>query len=122
MAHVAPTPAEFKARHTAFAALSDPVIQAILTEANRSVDTTWTEGDYKNAIMYLAAHILTTEGALDSTVIGKPGLISSESLGDASTSYAVAKSSRYEGELGSTIYGRRYLDLMRVNVGGPIVI
>src|SRR5688572_22186440 len=106
MAHVAPTPQEFVARYPVFSAVSALTIQAVITEANRQVGTNWTEGDYKPAIMALTAHMLTTEGHLDSNIIGKPGLITSESLGDASTSYATPGSSQSSSDYNGTPYGR----------------
>jgi hypothetical protein len=90
----------------------------------RNVDTTWFEGDYKPAIMYLAAHQMTIEGVLNPTIVGQSGNITSETLGDASTTYAqpVASKSVTATDYDQTSYGRSYLRLLGLNHIGFAVL
>lgn len=62
MAYTAPTPAELKVMYPAFAAVDDERMQLFIIRANRMVDTSWTEGDYADAIMLLACHYMTLAG------------------------------------------------------------
>lgn len=62
MAYIVPTAAELKARYPAFAGVSDDIVNSALTEAQRMVDETWTEGDYATAIMLYACHIMALDG------------------------------------------------------------
>ncbi len=128
--YVAPTPTELKARHTAFAAVADAIVLAAIVDANRHVDSSWLVSDYKSAIMLLAAHMMVTEGALNpdgaavQAVVSGP--IQSESLGDASVSYAASNvssgMSAEESELMSTVYGRRFAALRRANLGPAVMV
>lgn len=114
MPYVVPTPAQFKIRFPAFAAVADATVQALLTEAARNVDESWFEKDYQPAIMYLAAHYLKLEGVLGDDV-NVTGPITSERLGDASVTYANAQTGVMMTQYGTTLYGRRYYELLRVN-------
>lgn len=62
MAYVLPTPADLKLHFKAFAAVDDAVVQFNIDRAARSVDQTWTEGDYTTAIELLACHYLVLAG------------------------------------------------------------
>ena len=121
MAYDAPTVAEFKTRFPALVVgKSDPLIQMFLSEANRSVDNSWLEGDYKNAIMLLAAHNMTMEDAAAGSSGGGSGSIgvSSESFGGMSISYDKSDSSNDDAaksEWGATEYGRRFYRLLKLN-------
>jgi hypothetical protein len=121
MPYVAPTPAQFKARFPEFEAVADAVIAFALEEAGISVDDSWIERDYVIAIYYLTAHILASSGKLSGDAAGAAvqGPVTSESLGDASVSYAdkskVVGAEGLAAELASTTYGQRYLGLRRRN-------
>ena len=127
MAYVVPTEADFRARFPIFQdAEPEPIIRA-LAEATSEVDTTWREADYAPAILYLAAHLYSTDNSEEGGEVelgGVTGSIASESFSGMSISYAsrasgsLSNSDRY----GSTEYGRRYLALLRRNCGGPIVV
>ena len=75
MAYVDPTSATLKARFPAFASVDDAVVSQAITEAMRSVDQTWTEGDYTLAIMLRAAHILTLDDGCRLLGFGREGLL-----------------------------------------------
>ena len=64
MAYTLPTIADFRARFPRFTVevVADPLVQMALDRGARNVDTTWTEGDYAEAIMLYAAGWLTTQG------------------------------------------------------------
>lgn len=123
MAYDAPTAADITARFPVFADVDPAVINAMIEEAARFLDEAWNEDDYPIAYRYLVAHMLVMEGALQSS--GGPGVatgpIQSEKLGDASVTYAQpGASSGAFSEFMQTVYGRRYLEIMRRNL--PLVI
>lgn len=116
MPYVIPTAVEFKARFTTeFDALNDAYIDVMIAEAARNVDDGWTEDDYQPAIMYLTAHNISEEKSLGG-IYGSPGMVTSSKLGDAQDTYASNGSIDAIGIYGTTIYGRRFAQLQRVNV------
>lgn len=119
-----PTPTEFKVRHPRFNALSDSAVTLYITEAAASVAASWSEADYKPAIMYLAAHMMVMEGALSPTgvAMGVGNQIKKVKAGDVETEFSTdAKPAGISGKLwatyGATFYGQRYLDLAARNGG-----
>lgn len=122
MPYTTPTVDEFKARHPLFDDVADPYVEAVIEDASSFVDDSWFADDYKPAIMYLTAHMLLCEGALGGAV-DTAGLIVSDKLGDASTTYANAiDPTKSVSDYGSTAFGRRYLELLRVNQRGPVTV
>lgn len=124
MAYTAPTPTEFKTRFPEFASETDERVQIFIDEAMTQIDTSWLEKDYKNAIMYLAAHKLAGANAATSSGGGNAntGPISSESFQGMSRSYdnskmTAAQSSAY----GGTSYGQEYYILLKKNKPGIMV-
>lgn len=121
MAYTLPTPASLKARYPVFTGVSDPIVQAAIDEAARRVDTTWTEGDYTNAITLLACHFLSLEGYPGTAGAGA-GNAAYRSLrsGQLSiTKFAAGEQNGDDGSLyGSTMYGRRWLELLSLNKAG----
>ncbi len=134
MAYVAPTADDIRERFAEFAtAPSDEIIEQLISEASRYVDTTWLEGDYKTAIMYLTAHMLITEGANSNRFrAATPGPLTVERIGDAMRVYGSRRSggagdsggggTMADSELATTVYGVRYLNLRRSNHPGPVII
>lgn len=121
MPYTLPTANELQTRYPAFATTADGTIDLAITDAARFVDETWLEDDYQPAIMALAAHNLTMEGALGGSV-QNGGAITSEKLGDASTSYGNAiDASKSVSDWGQTTFGRAFLRLLRVNQPGVMV-
>jgi hypothetical protein len=114
MPYTIPTANEFQLRYTEFAAVNDTLIDFVIADAARFVDETWLEDDYQRAIMAFAAHQLIMEGALGGNT-SSSGVIQSEKLGDASTTYGVGGSSS-GSDFGSTTYGKTFLRIQRVNV------
>jgi hypothetical protein len=115
--YVAPTVSDFKTRFPEFVSDADTRVQIFLDEASLHVDTSWLEQDYQRAIMYLAAHLLLGERAAIAT---GGGVVQSESFGGE-----ISKTYKLDDDatgLGSTVYGRRYRELLRLNRPGPLVV
>ena len=122
MPYVLPTAVEFKARFApAFAELDDPYIDTMIEEAGRNVDSCWLEDDYQTAILYLTAHNIAEEKSLGG-IYGKPGMKTSSKLGDAQDTYATNGSIDSYGIYGTTIYGRRFAQIQRVNVPAVVLL
>lgn len=125
MAYTVPSAATLKARFPRFAAVDDATVDALIVEAQRNVDESWTEGDYPMGLMLMAAHLMTLEGL----GTGTEAEIASEGVGDYRSIRSGSLSlERFDnggasasGLLGSTSYGRRFKALAAQNVGGPRV-
>lgn len=126
-----PTPNDFKTRFPIFADESDDRVQLFLDEASTSVDKAWAVADYRPAWMYLAAHLLATDGSSedDSVQMGAAGqgVVAGESFGGGlSVTYAVPTirdgSLSANDKYGTTEWGRRYYALLLRNRRGPLVV
>jgi hypothetical protein len=135
MPYTLPTAAQFKAKFPTFAAVADPTITLAITEASASVDRGWVEADYQPAILYLAAHIMTIDGVViagsdlgSAGGVINAGLVSEMKVGDVQVKLsgsAGGSSGSAGGDmtgLRSTGYGRRYVELLRRNQSGPILV
>lgn len=128
MPYTAPTPAELKARYPVFATVDDVIVQAAIDEAGRMVDETWTEGDYTNAIMLAACHIMALEGhgtsAEAKAVATGAGAYETIRSGQLTlTRGAWASGQSADGNWWkSTSWGRRFWQLLRLNKAGPRVV
>lgn len=128
MAYTLPTVADFRVRFEprfVLAEVSDAKVQMALDRGARNVDTTWTEGDYAEAIMLYAAGWLTTQG------IGTGAEAQAASAG--ASGFRVMKSGQLtlerfdkgDGASSSgdpvlaTADGQAYAALLKVNRGGP---
>ena len=129
MPYTKPTVDDFTTRFPIFADYDEDQIQRCLDEAFNMIDATWREVDFQPGVLYLAAHLLATDNAGEGEEVAYgnagSGAIASESFGGMSISYANGSSNA--GSLsaseayGSTVYGRRFLQLLRYNRGGPVV-
>lgn len=126
MAYAIPTAATFKAKFPTFAAVADATIDLAITEAAASLDQEWAEADYAPATMYLAAHIMVLDGVVvagsglgDAAGMINAGMVSDMKVGDVQvklgSGHAGGSGSSMGSGLGSTGYGRRYLELLRRN-------
>jgi hypothetical protein len=135
MPYTLPTAAQFKAKFPTFAAVADPTITLAITEASASVDRGWVEADYQPAILYLAAHIMTIDGVViagsdlgSAGGVINAGLVSEMKVGDVQVKLsgsAGGSSGSAGGDMAglrSTGYGRRYVELLRRNQSGPILV
>lgn len=121
MPYIIPTAAEFKARYPAFNEVSDSLIDLVIIDAARNVDTTWCEADYQPAILALTAHLLVEDGVTGRD-INFAGAITSSKLGDAQDTYSGLTASQMVGEFNSTTYGRKFMQLRAVNVQGVVLL
>jgi hypothetical protein len=123
MVYIEPTPSDLKARCPAFAGVDDATIAYWLTDAHRFVDQSWMEQDYGPALIARAAHDMVeakVAGIAQDEVeeLAGSGLTQFKS-GSFSASFSEAAAAQAaEGGLGSTKYGREYLELLRRNKGG----
>ncbi len=74
--------------------------------------------------MYLVAHYVACANAASlSGGTGEEGDIASESIGRFSISYAKsANDDAVHSDKTSTSYGKRYIELLGRNFGGPVII
>lgn len=129
MPYTTPTYADFIARFPVFdnqITWPQSMVELILAECANNIDSSWVENDYQPAIMYMTAHILTTEAGADAGApsAGPETYLSSESFSGMSMSYAKISNNGTLSQSetwGSSSYGRRYLDLLRKNKP-PVVV
>jgi hypothetical protein len=126
MTYTLPTAAEFLARFPAFGELDEDYVTALLTEASRYVDDTWlTQADYTSGALYAAAHLIATDNALEGEAVDTGDRsIQSESWGSMSVSYGKDGSAGGTtlAAFNSTGYGRRFLEIVRLNKPGVVAI
>jgi len=122
------TPAQFKTAKPQFSAVSDETVQMYLDMAGRVVDQSWTAGDYQNAIIAFACHLMTLEGlGTDAASQShKTGAAEFESIKSGTLTLNrfrrdAGEQSTYLDWLNSTPCGRYYVFLLGLNKGGPRV-
>ena len=119
-----PLPPHLKARYPAFSAVDSGTVQYWLTDAERFVDTSWSEGDYAAGLMSLAAHnmALAGLGTDNASLAGVPAGITAMKSGALSLNFTEASAdARASGSFAATRYGQEYQRLLRINRGGPMV-
>lgn len=122
MAYDLPTPAELKLHFPAFAAVDDTIVQYNIDAASRSVDQSWTEGDYTRAVELYACHLLTLAGFgtgadAESNAQGLSGFSMIRS-GQLTLQRAAASGNEAGGvpeQYSGSLYGRQFWWLMRQN-------
>lgn len=107
-----------KLKFPSFGTVDDTVVGFALEEAYAIIESVNTTLKLKDlCAMYLAAHFL----AVDSATAGSDGReVTSETIGKISVTYKTGSGSHdgpYPGDLGTTAYGARYLQLK--NLGNP---
>lgn len=131
MAWIPPTLADFRTRFPVFAAVPDETAEAVLAEAIANVGGTFIERDRTPAILYLTAHLLAADGWLSGAGAGGGGAavtgpIRSRTVGDVSVTFAGVSSKAGDGSIVgqylSTVYGQRYLALLRLNSPAILVV
>lgn len=125
MAHDLPTAEQFKARHPKFASVADDTVSAMLLEASRSVRQCWPAADYADGVMYLAAHMIAEENSGGGvSAASKSGAIKRVKADTVEIEYSDRKASAgaLDAAYGSTIYGQRYLKLLRRNTLRVLVV
>lgn len=132
-----PTPADLKTRYPEFDGVPDARVQAFIEEAGPGAGESWFEADRTPGILALAAHGMAMEGEpgrsadpgapVDPMLMGIP--VERRTVGDVTTVWQGGSATNRGGSAQSedgrsfakTPYGRRYLELLRRNVGGPRV-
>ena len=135
MPYTVPSALDLKARYPEFAPVDNALIGAVISEAAAQVSTRWLERDYVPAIINLAAHMLASEGEPsrtrnDGVVVAERGPVKSETVGDVTITYASTDDSASQSassgvapnQLADTVYGKRYLMLLRKNFAGVVVV
>lgn len=120
-----PLPQHLAAKYPAFADVATATIQFWLTDAQRFVDSSWTEGDYAAALMAMAAHnmALADLGTDAAAVSGLPAGVTRMKSGSFDVTFADSVAAdRTTGALSSTRYGAEYTSLLRRNKGGARVL
>jgi hypothetical protein len=107
---VVPNVAAFKAMFPDLASTNDTLVQVALDHAAQFVDESWGNSQ-ANAIMYLAAHFMASAHATADT---DGRVVSSETIGRMSISYAVGSVSGTAGDgaLAMTRYGLVFKSLL----------
>lgn len=106
----------------AFDAVTDVQASLVIAEATREiVEDVWGES-YDDGLLYLSAHLLTLFAASPG-VGGGGGPVSSRRVGDVAVTFSTTRSASEvsSGQLGSTLFGQRFLQLRRRFQGGPSV-
>lgn len=117
-----PTAEQLKARFPEFAGVADERIDLVLAETASFVDHTWIDADIVPAKLYLAAHILASEGVLlpDGHGDGTKGAVQSVRVGDTSVAFGASGAGVIAAGqslgLTNTSYGMRFLALRKRNV------
>ena len=134
MPYTVPSALDLKARYPEFAPVDNALIGSVINEAAAQVSTRWLERDYVPAIINLAAHLLASEGEPSRTrnngvVVADLGPIKSVQVGAITTTYASRDESESQttssvapNQLADTVYGKRYLMLLRANFAGVMVV
>ena len=123
MAYTDPTFADFTTRFPVFADMDEGQFNLLLEEAKLQVDSGWlSQSNYKIAMMYLIAHLKSTDESQEGegVVVGgaASGGIASESFGGMSISYdtgSTASDAAAKSQWGSTEYGRRFYEMLKRN-------
>ena len=119
-----PTPLQLKTRYPEFTGVADTTVAALISEASPMVDEGWEEGDRLPGVLALTAHYLSLEGypgrtsptsAFDVNNSGRN--VVSRKVGDVAVQFRDAQGEGNSGtaSLGTTAYGRRFLQLLRLN-------
>lgn len=120
MPYTAPTADQLQAKYPAFAAVTDETVDLFIVDANRMVDTTWTEGDYQTAIMLYACHLLTLAGygTGGDAQVNAQGLAGFRSIRSGQLSLDRGSADANTGiptEFSGSIYGQQFWHLLRRN-------
>jgi len=111
------TPADLKARFPGFAAVVDAVVQTALDEAALLVGDDWTSApDARLGRLLLAAHILTLDGQGGGAEAAMAASGGFRRMRSGALELERPDAEAEPGTLGSTGYGRRFLELLRRNV------
>jgi hypothetical protein len=109
---MAVTPATVREVLTEFAEVPAPRIQTFLDFAAQQINAAAWGLKYDQGLIYLTGHLLKLD-ADSKDGGGAAGPVSAETVGQVSASYQIGEYAS-ESEFGSTVYGRRYLELRKL--------
>lgn len=134
-----PNVADLKTRFPEFTVVDDARVALFIADAARSVDDSWIETDQSPAIMFLACHYMSLEGepsASSGSGVGsdpsntnfKDGrFLKYRQVGDTKNEWAESAAATAAGAMSATaseagyratVYGARFLKLMKLNHSG----
>jgi hypothetical protein len=122
VAYTPPTTSDLKARFPAFASVDASIIDTVLAEAVNAADDSWVnETDFRMGRMLYAAHVLTLDGFGTGAEAdqARAGLLGFTTV--KSGTLEVQRPAAGKGGMSSTVYGARYMELLKRNRGGAIV-
>lgn len=126
MPYTVPSASDLTDRYPEFASAPAPRIEYWITDAQRTVTTSWIEGDYQPAILAYAAHRLKLEGlGASGGAVGELAAMGVTDFKSASMSVsfdAEAVRKAGDGEWGSTRYGTEFKLFLRRNNGMPSLV
>lgn len=121
--YVEPTAAHLIAAFPEFADVPKATIDNYLRRAARSVDDSWLEGDFADARMLLAAHLMTISGvgaSAEAKAVSN-GFAGFKSIKSGSLSLERADGGKGGAGFDASRYGQQFKSLLRRNKGGPRV-
>lgn len=124
MPYTAPTATDLRDRFPAFTEVSDAIIDTALADAARVVDDTWlSQGDFTLGRLLYAAHVLTLEGhgTGAEAELAAAGALTFEEMRTGGLSLKRTGAKVASAEMPLTIYALRFREVLRRNVGGPVV-
>jgi hypothetical protein len=116
-----PTVSSMKVKFPELAGNTDAAIAFAIEEAGGSVDSTWLSYYATLAQSYLAAHILMVQQSTSESAAGLQ--VVQETMGEISVRYEPRQqpTEAMPGELETTPYGVRFLELARMNFGTGVL-
>ncbi len=115
-----PTAASMKLKFPEFVPQPDATLEFAVEEALLSVDDTWMPEFMTPAVMYLAAHHVMV--AIARAESGTGQRLKSESMDGMSKTYDTDQVRPDPADYTTTLYGSRYLEMLRSNVPGVLLI
>ncbi len=117
----APTASSMKLKFSEFASVANGTIEFAIEEAGLSIDNSWIDDAHQTiAFMYLAAHSLMV--TISRAQSGTGQRIKSDSMDDMSITYDTDAVKPDPSDYTTTTYGTRFLELVRVNHPGVLLI
>lgn len=110
------TLADFRSRFPELDGYADALVENVLAEATAELEPTVFESRIDLAILYFAAHLLTSAAGVGAAAAAG---VKSVTAGSASVTFGDVAATQTAP--GSTAYGRRYLQLVRQNTGAQVI-
>lgn len=115
----------FRIRFPQFESQSDARIELMISDAAKQVGESYWGDLYNQGVSYLAAHLLATEMQAfggSGSINGGAHALASRRVGDVSVSFAVSNQDHQSSFYNSTIYGQKYLTLLKSLGMGAVAV